>query len=124
MSRPERVAVPLIEARKSLGSRLCEGRKYLGLKQGEVAQRLGIPRKALSDIERGKRRVNEIELAQLARLCELRVSYFTEEEPDAVETPDFAHLARQSKQLSARDREELLRFANYLHFRSTHPEGE
>lgn len=124
MSRPERATVPLIEARKRLGSRLREARTYLGLKQGEVAQHLGIPRTTLSDIERGQRRVDAIELARLAKLYELRVSYFTEEEPDTVETPDIAHLTRQSTNLSAQDRKELQLFANYLQFRSTHSEGE
>lgn len=105
--------------------RLREVRKYLGLKQGEVAQSLGMSRTALSDIERGQRRVDAIELAQVARLYELRVSYFTEEDQtDTAETPSIVQLTRQSKHLSAQDRKELLRFANYLQFRSTHPEGE
>lgn len=124
MSRPERVAVPSIEARKRLGSRLREARMYLGLKQGEVAQHLGIPRTTLSGIESGQRRIDAVELVRLAKLYELRVSYFTEEEPDTVETPDIAHLARQSINLSAHDRKELQRFANYLRFRSTDPEGD
>jgi transcriptional regulator with XRE-family HTH domain len=54
--------------RKQLGDRLREARKYLGLKQEEVAAYLKIPRTALTDIESGQRRVEAIELTRLARL--------------------------------------------------------
>ena len=40
--------------RKQLGERLREARRYLGLKQEEVAAYLKIQRTALSDIESGR----------------------------------------------------------------------
>jgi DNA-binding XRE family transcriptional regulator len=52
--------------RRRLGERLREARKYLGLKQEEVATYLKIPRTALTDIENGQRRVEAIELTRLA----------------------------------------------------------
>lgn len=50
------------QERRRLGDRLREARKYLGLKQEEVAAYLKIPRTALTDIENGQRRVEAIEL--------------------------------------------------------------
>jgi transcriptional regulator with XRE-family HTH domain len=105
--------------RRQLGERLREARKYLGLKQEEVAAYLKIPRTALSDIEGGQRRVEALELTRLAKLYRQPVSYFTGEDAAAAPlSPDVAHLARQAADLSEQDRQELARFAEYLRARS------
>jgi transcriptional regulator with XRE-family HTH domain len=105
--------------RRQLGERLREARKYLGLKQDEVAAYLKIPRTALSDIEGGQRRVEALELTRLAKLYRQPVSYFTGEDAAAAAlSPDVAHLARQAAGLSEQDRQELARFAEYLRARS------
>lgn len=105
--------------RRRLGDRLREARKYLGLKQEEVATYLKIPRTALTDIENGQRKVEAIELTRLARLYRQSVAYFTgEDEATASMTPDVAHLARQAAKLSQKDRDELGRFAEFLRARS------
>jgi transcriptional regulator with XRE-family HTH domain len=106
-------------ARQRLGERLREARKYLGLKQEEVATYLKLPRTALTDIENGQRRVEAIELTRLARLYRQSVAYLTGEDEVASALPaDVAHLARQAAALSEGDREELGRFAEYLRARS------
>ncbi|MEE8253171.1 MAG: helix-turn-helix transcriptional regulator [Hyphomicrobium sp.] len=108
--------------RKQLGERLRETRKYLGLKQEEVAAYLKIQRTALSDIESGQRRVEALELTRLAKLYQQPVSYFTGEDAAAAALPaDVAHIARQAADLSAQDRDELGRFAEYLRARSQAP---
>lgn len=108
-----------VEERKRLGDRLRDARKYLGLKQEEVAAYLKIPRTALTDIENGQRKVEALELTRLARLYRQSVSYFTGEDTAAASmTPDIAHLARQAAALSQQDREELGRFAEFLQARS------
>ena len=108
--------------RRQLGERLREVRKYLGLKQEEVSTHVKIPRTALSDIESGQRRVEALELARLAKLYRQPVSYFTGEDAAAAALPaDVAHMARQAADLSAQDREELGRFAEYLRARSQAP---
>ena len=108
--------------RKQLGERLRDARKYLGLKQEEVASYLKIQRTALSDIESGRRRVEALELTRLAKLYQQSVSYFTGEDAAAAALPaDVAHIARQAADLSAQDREELGRFAEYLRARSQAP---
>lgn len=107
------------QERQRLGDRLREARKYLGLKQEEVAAYLKIPRTALTDIENGQRRVEAIELARLARLYRQPMGYFTGEEDAASNLPvDVAHLARRAANLSQQDRDELSRFAEYLRARS------
>ena len=68
------------EERRRLGDRLREARKYLGLKQEEVATYLKIPRTALTDIENGQRRVEAIELSRLAKLYRQPIAYFTGED--------------------------------------------
>jgi transcriptional regulator with XRE-family HTH domain len=108
------------EERRRLGERLREARKYLGLKQEEVAAYLKIPRTALTDIENGQRRVEAIELTRLARMYRQPVGHFTGEDEASASLPlDVAHLARRVADLSAQDREELSRFAEYLRARAT-----
>lgn len=105
--------------RQRLGDRLREARKYLGLKQEDVATFMNIPRTALGDIESGQRRVEAIELTRLAKLYKQPVAYFTGEESASAELPpSVAHLARKAAELSDKDREELSRFVEYLQARS------
>ena len=105
--------------RMDLGARLRKSREYLGLSQEEVATYLSIPRSALSNIESGRRRIDALELKQLAELYKQPVAYFTgESQPEAGLPEDIAHLARAATSLSARDREELNRFAEYLRARA------
>ena len=105
--------------RRALGGRLKDARKYLGLKQGEVAEYLKIPRTALTDIENGQRRVEVIELTRFAKLYRQPISHFTGEDEVSAHLPiDVAHLARQAANLSEQDRSELGRFAEYLRDRS------
>jgi transcriptional regulator with XRE-family HTH domain len=110
--------------RRRLGERLREARKYLGLKQEEVATYLKIPRTALTDIENGQRRVEAIELGRLAKLYRQPVGYFTGEDEAAASLPvDVAHLARRAAALSQQDRDELGRFADYLRTRARTGQG-
>lgn len=109
-----------VTERRRLGDRLREARKYLGLKQDEVATYLKIPRTALTDIESGQRRVEAIELTRLAKLYRQSVAYFTGEDEASAGLPaDVAHLARRVADLSTEDRAELSRFAEYLRARSS-----
>lgn len=105
--------------RKRLGDKLREARKYLGLKQEEVASYLKIQRTALTDIEAGQRKVDAIELAKLAKLYRQPVGFFTGEEDAGSALPmDVAHLARKAAGLSEQDLDELNKFAEYLKSRA------
>jgi transcriptional regulator with XRE-family HTH domain len=112
------------EDRRRLGNRLREARKYLGLKQEEVASYLKIPRTALTDIENGQRKVEAIELTRLAKFYRQPVAYFTGADEASSNLPvDVAHLARQVAELSQQDRDELGRFAEYLRARARGAQG-
>jgi len=103
--------------RSEFARRLKEAREYLELSQDEVARELGIPRTAISLMESGQRKVEALELQKLARLYERPVGYFTGE--TSVEVPqEVEHVARMATALSAKDRQELARFAEYLKARS------
>ncbi|MEU1439648.1 helix-turn-helix domain-containing protein [Streptomyces sp. NPDC005786] len=103
------------EQRALLGRRLKDTREYLGLSQQQVAERTGIVRSAISDIERSMRRVEVMELQKLARLYRLSVSYFLDEDEaaDAGEHA-FAGLPRTKQPLSEGDRIEVAKFIQYL----------
>jgi transcriptional regulator with XRE-family HTH domain len=111
--------------RKGLGERLREAREYLGFSQEEVAKFLGIARSALSNIENGQRKVDALELKQLAQLYKRTVGHLTGEvgEIEPQFAADVAHLARKAEKLSPQDREELSKFADYLRIRKQESKG-
>src|SRR5271157_2636921 len=91
--------------RKTLGERLREAREYLGFSQDQVATFLGIPRSALSLMETGQRKVDALELKQMAGLYKRPVGHFTGEEPEDVTFgADVKHLARKVSELRPDDR--------------------
>jgi transcriptional regulator with XRE-family HTH domain len=90
-------------------SRLREAREFLGLAQAEVAGALGIPRSAVSDIERGLRQVTGLELRRLARLYRRPVGWLLGEDADA--DPEILAAVRG---LAETDRAQVLRFAEFL----------
>lgn len=105
----------------ALGTRLREVREYLSLSQQHVARATGIPRSAVSDIERGQRKVDSLELRKLARLYRYPVSYLLGDEPD--EDEPATALARAVVDLTDEDRQEVLRFAQFLRFRARTTNG-
>lgn len=100
-----------------LATRLRDARLDLGLSQDFVASKLGIPRSALSDIERGKRNVAAPELEQLARLYGRSANELLTGQVDEVDE-SLRALARAASDLSADDRAEVLHFAQFLRNRS------
>ncbi len=103
--------------RERIAAKLKEAREYLGLSQQEVADTLKLPRSAISLIETSQRGVESVELKALAQLYQRPIGHFTDEEPQTM-GGDVALLAKQVSQLSERDRDELLRFSEYLVQRS------
>src|SRR4051794_20333092 len=104
------------EAWRELGERLREAREYVGLSQEAVATALGIPRPSVSGMETGKRKVSTIELQELARLYKRPYSYFLGEEDDEWQQAEETARAlfRAAKGLSDRDREQVVRLAEFL----------
>lgn len=102
-----------IDERAGIAARLKEAREYLGLSQQEVATALNLPRTAITMMEGGQRRVDSIELKALAKLYQRSVAYFTgEEQPEL--SSEVEMLAKQVAKLSEQDRDELLRFSEFL----------
>ena len=98
---------------QQLAKRLREVREYLNLSQQFVADKTGIPRSAVSDIERGARKVDSLELRKLARLYMYPVGYFLGEEEAG---DDVRTLARAVTDLTEDDRAEVVRFAQFLRY--------
>ncbi|MFI1996992.1 helix-turn-helix domain-containing protein [Actinoplanes sp. NPDC020271] len=103
---------------RRLGERLKATREYLGMSQQYVSQNTGIARSAVSDIERGMRRVDSLELKKIARLYSLPTTYFLDENADAdVGEHALAGLPRALAGLTDGDVAEVLEYAKYLRFK-------
>jgi transcriptional regulator with XRE-family HTH domain len=100
------------EAERRLAERLKEERDYLGLSQEQVANALGIPRAAVSAIETGRRKVSGVELARLAALFGTNPDRLLGAQAEH-DTTDV-QLFRATKALSNHDKEQVLRFAEFL----------
>lgn len=104
--------------REDLGARLREAREYLNLSQDEVAKALSLPRSAMSLMEAGQRKVDALELKRLAEIYQRPIAFFTGEKRQSAPLPEeVQHLARTASKLTDQDREELVRFAEYLRSR-------
>jgi transcriptional regulator with XRE-family HTH domain len=99
---------------KEVGSRLRSAREYLSLSQEAAANETGILRSAISDIERGNRRVDSLELRRLARLYQRPVGYFLGDDAGDQSSPAVRAVARALTDLTEDDRNEVLRFAEFL----------
>lgn len=104
---------------RQLARRLRESREFVNLSQQFVAEQTAIPRSAISDIERGTRRVESLELKRLAELYRMPVDYFLgTEPPDDIAgdkgDPTMRALARATGEMGAEGKEQVLRFALFL----------
>ncbi len=111
--------------REGLARRLREAREYLGLSQEYVAQQTQIPRPAISEIEAGRRKVDSLELKRLSKLYGRPIEYLLGEDEEnsgavgsASEDPVEIKLRSLTRELKPEDREEILRFVEYLHHKN------
>src|SRR4051794_29340945 len=95
-----------------LAERIRQERAYVGLSQADVAEALNIPRAAVSALENGKRRVSGLELGRLAELFGTSVDRLLGRDVPADETTTA--LFRATKSLTDADKEQVLRFAEFL----------
>ncbi|HEX5928268.1 MAG TPA: helix-turn-helix transcriptional regulator [Solirubrobacterales bacterium] len=103
---------------RELANRLREVREYLNFSQQFVSERTGMPRSAISDIERGERRVSTLELKRLANLYGYRSAYFLGEEEQAELDSAALAMARGASELCEEDQREVRRFIELLRNRS------
>jgi transcriptional regulator with XRE-family HTH domain len=101
---------------QALSARLRDAREFLNLSQQFVADQTGLPRSAISDIERSARRVDSLELKRFAALYRMPPSHFIgEDDPElAGSDPTAAALARATKEMDEPEKQQLLKFALFL----------
>lgn len=101
---------------RALGERLREAREYLGLSQQEVSDLLQVSRPAVTQMEAGRRKVSTLELRKFARLYRRPYEWLVGETPEdrAGEDEVSQALYRTTRDLSERDRAQLLNFAQFL----------
>lgn len=97
--------------RPPLSERLKEARKLAGLSQGQVARILGMHRPSITEMELGNRRVSADELAKLAEVYDVSVSWLLGESPDSLDTQDprLELAARELSNLKPDDLDRLLK---------------
>ena len=95
-------------SRQVIASRLRLGREMAGLTQGQVAKIRGWHRPTVSEIEAGRRRVSADELASLAGLYGVSVSWIVEEEENPLSNDRATLAARELGKLSDADLDRLL----------------
>ena len=97
-----------------LGARLKDAREYVGFSREEIARHLGMRETVMSRIESGTHRAAESELCSLAELYRTSVEFLTDPEPQQLGWESFPELDQASADLSAADRDEVLRFIRFL----------
>ena len=100
------------EEHRLVGSRLREARDLLTLTQAQVAEALGIPRTSVQAMEAGQRKVTGLELRRLSRLYRRPVTWLLGEEEHTEK--EAAALYRATRDLTDEDRDQVLRFAEFL----------
>jgi transcriptional regulator with XRE-family HTH domain len=104
-----------IAVSRRLGDKLKKLREYLGMSQQYVAECTGVPRSAVSDIERGQRKVDAVELTKFARLYQQPVSWLLDEDEDAsAGAHALSLLTRKYGRLTPHDLAQLEDFAAFL----------
>jgi transcriptional regulator with XRE-family HTH domain len=118
VSRSDEPSALAPDEAQQLARRLREARDFVNLSQQFVSEQTGIPRSAISDIERGSRRVESLELKRLAELYRMPVDYFLGAAPvgelAGAADPTVEALARAASEMGEAEREEVLRFALFL----------
>jgi Zn-dependent peptidase ImmA (M78 family)/transcriptional regulator with XRE-family HTH domain len=74
---------------QEIGTRLRTERERLGLKQEQVADKMGVAQPTISQIESGSRKIEAWELSKLARIYHRDFDYFLEEKMQETPAPIF-----------------------------------
>ena len=112
--------------RKLLAERLKEARKLAGISQGNVARIMGLHRPTISEIEAGNRRVSADELARLAGVYDVSVSWLLGQTPETIDPQDprLELAARELTKLKPDDLDRLLKLLAAMRSDSTPKVGE
>lgn len=108
---------------QQIGDRLRQAREYLEFTQEEAAVAVGLSRSALSLVENGRRKVDAVELAKFAKVYGQSIEALTGIAENKPLPESVQALARAATELSSEDRDELLRFAEFLQLRAPRSTG-
>jgi Zn-dependent peptidase ImmA (M78 family)/transcriptional regulator with XRE-family HTH domain len=98
--------------RQSIGARARLARDQAGLRQEDVAARLGIPRPSVAEYEAGRRDLSSVELAALADLFAKPLQWFLSSNDSAAASAwDPERFRLRGGSLSLHDRRALLEFS-------------
>lgn len=106
----------------AIGRRVRIARETLGLTQEETASALGMKRTSVTQMEHGKRKITATELIKLSQLFRRNVEWLLGDEPD--ESVETTALYRATKSLSQHDKDQVLRFAQFLAAAGPAPKGK
>lgn len=102
-----------------LGNRIRQARKYRGYSQEDIASLLDISRSSISLMENGERKLDSMELKKLAEFFNVSVDDLIGESQTNIDYgEDIEMVARAAEDLTPDDREEVLRFAQFLRSRN------
>lgn len=101
------------EDRRAIAVRLRIAREQAGLSQGQVARLLAMHRPTVSTIESGHRRVSAEELARLADIYDVSLSWLAKNEPDSTD-PRVELAARELAKLKQEDLDTVIGFLQTL----------
>ncbi len=99
--------------REKIAIRLKEARMLSGLSQIQAADKLGLQRPAISEIESGKRKVSAEEVIQFADLYKVDPSWILLQNNET-ESEQFKLAARELSKLSQDDMQKLLNVLKIL----------
>ncbi len=105
------------DAKKAaIATRLRVAREEAGLTQGQVAKMLGLHRPSVSEMEAGRRSVSAEELARLAEVYAVSVSWLACEDVEKVDpiTDRLQLVARELSKLKPKDMDRVLRVLRTL----------
>ncbi len=102
--------------REKIAARLREARVLAGLSQAQAAEKLGLQRPAISEIEAGKRKVSAEEIIEFANLYKVDTSWLLlrESESDDYMSEQLKFAARELGKMKQEDIEKLLHVLKIL----------
>lgn len=100
---------PDAEIKAEIGRRIAERRKKLGLSAQRIAERMGVSREAITQIENGRNNITAVSVWKLATLLSCDVGLFFPEVPDgyALTKVDQQKLEEEGGKKAARWAQEL-----------------
>ena len=99
--------------REKIAIRLKEARILAGLSQAQAADKLGLKRPAISELESGRRKVNAEEIIQFADMYKVNTGWLLLKE-DEIEININEHLQFAARELSKLSKEDIKKLLHVL----------